>query len=79
MTPKTAAKLNEILTAARQGQDIYPAFFQPIYGTSASVSAAVRAAKKMGFIEQAGIDGFGKPYYRAKVPAATHAGTETAQ
>ena len=73
MNAKTEAKLAEILAAARAGQEIYPAFFQRGFGIDASVSAAIRVAKARGMIEQSGIDGMGKPKYRAAVPAATHA------
>ena len=79
MNAKTAAKLAEIISITRAGNPIYPAFLQPIRGIDASVSAAIRAAKAKGIIEQAGIDGCGKPYYRAALPTSTHAGTETAQ
>jgi hypothetical protein len=80
MTPKTEAKLNEILEAGKFGQEIYPAFFQRFgMGIDASVSAAIRVAKKRGLIEQAGIDGMGKPKYRVVMPAATHTAPAVAQ
>lgn len=34
-------------------------------------------AKSRGLIEQSGIDGMGKPKYRATVPASTHAAPVT--
>lgn len=73
MNAKTEAKLNEILSAARAGREIIPMFFQRGLGIDASVSAAIRVAKSRGLIEQCGVDGCGKPKYRATIPAATHA------
>lgn len=72
MNAKTEAKLAEIIAAARAGQEIYPAFFQRGFGIDSSVSAAIRIAKARGMIEQSGVDGMGKPKYRAALPAATH-------
>lgn len=77
MTPETTAKMNEIVKAAREGREIIPAFFQPGRYASNTVSAAIRAAIKRGFIEQSGVDGIGKPKYRATVPGKTHAGPTT--
>jgi hypothetical protein len=52
---------------------LYPAFLQPRRGgISATVSAAVRIAKKRGLIVEGGKDGWGKRYYVAPVPPATH-------
>jgi hypothetical protein len=79
MSPKTEAKLNEILAHARAGNEIIPMFFQPIMGTDASVSAAIRIARKRGLLIDAGTDGCGKPKYRLATPAATHLSTERAQ
>ncbi len=79
MNTQTEAKMNEIVAFARQGHEIYPMMFQPMNGRSNTVSAAIRTAKKLGLIEQAGVDGLGKPKYRATVPAATHAAPVGAQ
>lgn len=73
MNAKTEAKLAEIIAAARTGAEIYPAFFQRGFGIDASVSAAIRVAKARGLIVQSGVDGIGKPKYRAAPIAATHA------
>ena len=75
--PEVAAKLEQIVSAARAGHEIIPAFFQPIYGRSNAVSAAIRMALKAGLIEIAGLDGCGKPKYRATAPKATHTGNAT--
>ena len=77
MNAKTEAKLAEILAAARAGQEIIPMFFQRGFGIDASVSAAIRAAKARGLIVQSGVDGIGKPKYRAAPIAATHAAPAT--
>lgn len=79
MTPATEAKLNEILEVARLGHEIIPMFFQPIMGRSNTVSAAIRVALKKGLLEQAGVDGCGKPKYRAPLPKPTHAAPAVAQ
>lgn len=77
MTPKTEAKLNEILAIARAGHEIIPMFFQPAMGgINASVSAAIRIALKKGLLVPAGLDGCGKPKYRAAEIKATHLGSE---
>lgn len=76
MTPATEAKMNEILSYARKGGTIIPMFFQPMYGTSATVSAAIRAALKRGLIVKDGVDGCGKPKYRIATPSATHTASE---
>jgi hypothetical protein len=69
---KTTALMNEIVSHARTGAKVYPFMFQPRMGVSNTVSAAIRAAKKLGLIEEGGKDGVGKPYYVAKLPQATH-------
>ena len=78
-TAATEAKIAEIVSHARAGHEIIPMFFQPIIGRSNTVSAAIRIARKRGLIEQAGVDGMGKPKYRLAAPAATHAAPATAQ
>lgn len=77
MTPATEKKFNEILKAAKAGHEIIPAFFQPIYGTSNSVSAAIRAALKRGLLVEAGKDGCGKPKYKAAPVTTNHNGNGT--
>lgn len=77
MNAKTEAKLAEIAAAARAGQEIYPAFFHRGFGVDASVSAAIRVAKARGMIAQSGVDGMGKPKYRAAPIAVTHAAPAT--
>lgn len=77
MNAATQSKLNEIMTAARAGHEIIPMFFQPIMGRSNSVSAAIKVALKQGLLVPAGVDGCGKPKYRAAVPEATHAASTT--
>ena len=77
MQAKTTEKMNEIVAAARAGHAIYPAFWQPRRGVSNTISAAIRAALKANLLEIAGTDGCGKPYYRAALPAATHAASAT--
>lgn len=72
MNAKTRQILDKMIAHSRQGFDIIPAFYQPIYGRSNAVSAAIRAGKKMGLIEVAGTDGHGKPIYRAVMPSTTH-------
>ena len=79
MNTATEAKLNEILAVAREGNEIIPMFFQPRFGRSNTVSAAIRVALKNGLLVQAGVDGCGKPKYRAPLPKATHAGPAVAQ
>ena len=79
MNSKTEAKLNAILAHARNGNEIIPMFFQPIIGTDASVSAAIRIALKRGLLVKCGVDGDGKPKYRAPTPAATHEAPQVAQ
>lgn len=73
MNAATEAKMNQIVAFARDGNEIYPMFFHTGFGRSATVGAAIRAAKKRNLIEQHGIDGMGKPKYRAVMPKATHA------
>ena len=79
MNAKTEAKLNEILEAGKHGMEIIPMFFQSRRGIDASVSAAIRVGKKRGLIEQAGVDGIGKPKYRVVMPQATHNAPAVAQ
>lgn len=77
MNANTKAKMDEILEAARAGQEIIPMFFQPRFGRSNTVSAAIRMALKQGFIVQSGVDGLGKPKYRIATPNATHNAPKT--
>ena len=72
MDANTKAKMDEILEAARAGHEIIPMFFQPRFGRSNAVSAAIRMALKKGLIVQSGVDGMGKPKYRIATPTATH-------
>lgn len=72
MQAQTEAMMKKIVSFAREGNEIYPMMWQPVFGCSNTVSAAIRAAKKLGLIEQCGVDGIGKPKYRAVLPAATH-------
>lgn len=67
MNAATQKMLKEIIEYARTGKEVYPAFFQPIIGSSNTVSAAIRHAKKAGILEQSGIDGCGKPKYRLAI------------
>jgi hypothetical protein len=67
--------MNEILNFARAGHEVLPMMFQPVMGRSNTVAAAIRAALKAGLLVPAGVDGCGKPKYRAPEPKATHAGT----
>ena len=76
MNPKTLEILESMIAHARSGHEIIPAFFQPRFGISNSVSAAIRAGIKAGILEASGKDGCGKPKYRLATPAATHSGTE---
>lgn len=78
MNAQTETMMNEIVSYARTGREVYPMMFQPRNGRSNTVSAAIRAAKKLGLIEQAGLDGTGRPKYRATIPATTHTATATA-
>lgn len=77
MNAATEAKMNEMIAYAKKGNMIYPMFWQPTFGRSNTVSAAIRAAKKANLLEVAGLDGCGKPYYRAVIPAATHVVSNT--
>jgi hypothetical protein len=79
MNAKTQEIMNQMVAHAKAGNVVIPMFFQPGRGTSNSVSAAVRAAKKLGLLVQDGLDGCGKPKYRAAMPAATHAAPAMAQ
>lgn len=73
MSPKTRAMLDQMLDHANAGHDIYPHMFQPLRGQSNTVSAAIRAGKKLGLIEENGKNGLGQPKYRAVEMASTHA------
>lgn len=77
--PKTQEMMDAMIAYAREGKDIIPAFFQPVFGRSNTVSAAIRGLKAQGLIEQNGEDGTGKPKYALVAPAATHTGVETVQ
>jgi hypothetical protein len=72
MNPATEAMIERMLETSRNGHDIIPMMFQPVRGRSNTVSAAIRVALSRGLIEQAGVDGLGKPKYRAVMPRATH-------
>lgn len=76
---RTDEILAQMLNHARNGMDIYPFMYQPLMGRSNSVSAAIRKGKKQGLLVEAGVDGTGKPYYRAAMPAATHDAPAVAQ
>ena len=79
MNAKTLEIMNEMVAHARDGYEIYPTFWQPLRGISASVSAAIRAAKKQGLLVQSGLDGVGRPKYAAPLKAATHEAPATIQ
>jgi hypothetical protein len=64
MKPQTQAMLSEIMKYAETGKDIYPFMFQPKFGRSNTVSAAIRHALKNKMIEKSGVDGMGKPKYK---------------
>jgi hypothetical protein len=72
MNARTQACMNDLVKFAREGHEIYPMFFSHSYG-AATTSAAVRAAHRAGLIEQAGVDGVGKPKWRAVIAQPTHA------
>ena len=74
MTPATEKKLNQIMLDANAGNEIIPAFYQPNFGTSASIPAAIRAALKRGLLVQDGKDGCGNPKYKAAPVATNHRG-----
>lgn len=65
MSLSTLTKMNEIVEYARAGHEVIPAFWQPVLGRSNTVSAAIKAALRRGLLEPAGVDGMGKPKYRA--------------
>lgn len=67
----------EMVAHAKTGAKVYPFMWQPVFGRSNHVSAAVRKAKKAGLLIEGGKDGTGKPYYIAPMPAATHAVSNT--
>lgn len=69
--------LAEMISYAKTGAKVYPFMWQPVFGRSNHVSAAVRMAKKSGLLIEGGKDGTGKPYYVAPMPAATHAAPES--
>lgn len=74
---ETEAMITKIVDHAREGYEIYPMFFQPVRGRSNTVSAAIRVAKSRGLIEQCGVDGVGKPMYKAVWQPATHTVSQT--
>ena len=75
MNAKTEKMMLEMVAYARTGGEIIPAFWQPRMGISATVSAAITAAKRAGLLVECGKDGCGKPKYAIAAPAATHAGS----
>lgn len=77
MQAKTIAAMNEIVAFAREGNEVIPMFFSQCNFGSATVSAAIRAAKARGLLVEIGKDGCGNPKYGAPIPAATHAATAT--
>lgn len=79
MKAKTLEIMNEMVAHARAGNEIIPMFWQPLMGISASVSAAIRAAKKQGLLVQSGLDGVGRPKYAAPLKSATHEAPATIQ
>ena len=79
MNPTTQKIMNQMVAHANAGGEVIPMFFQPGRGTSNSVSAAIRAAKKMGLLEQSGLDGCGKPKYVAVMRIGTHAASAAMQ
>ena len=75
MKAETARIMQEMIDHANNGGEVIPMFWQRGFGINASVSAAVRAAKKAGKLMQSGLDGCGKPKYSAPakpLPLATH-------
>ena len=78
MKPETLNCMNEMVQFAREGNDVIPMFFQRSNGL-ATVSAAVRCAKKRGLLVQNGVDGVGNPCYTVPLPTVTHATTGTVQ
>lgn len=72
LSPATQKMLDEMIAFGRGGRDILPMFFQPLRGRSNTVSAAIRAGKKLGLLVEAGLDGSHKPFYRVALPTATH-------
>lgn len=64
MNPRTKQCMDAIVDYARKGYTIHPMFFSVQFGR-ATVSAAIRGAVKRGLIEQAGLDGAGKPKWQA--------------
>jgi len=69
---KTEAMISKMVAHAHKGFEIIPMFFQPIYGRSNTVSAAIRLAKVRGLLVESGLDGSGKPKYAAPVKVVTH-------
>lgn len=78
MKPETVKCMNEMVNYAREGNDVYPMMWSASYGR-ATVSSAVRCAKKRGFLEQNGLDGVGNAKWAAKLPEATHKAPEMMQ
>jgi len=74
MNANTKKIMDAMVSHANAGNDVIPMFFQPRLGTSNSVSAAIRAAKRLGLLVQNGLDGCGKPKYAAPIKTATHNG-----
>lgn len=72
MSPKTKEIMEAMVDHARNGHDVIPMYFQPHFGRSNSVSAAIRAAKKLNLLVENGVDGMGKPKYKAVMPNPTH-------
>jgi len=82
MKAETQKIMNEMVEVANQGKEVMPFMWQSFRGINASVSAAVRAAKKRGLLVQGGVDGVGNPFYVAPikaVPAVTHNAPATLQ
>ena len=75
MKTETAKMMAEMVAYANKGNEIIPMFWQPRRGISATVSAAITAAKKAGLLVEARKDGVGKPVYRAGEMKANHIGT----
>ena len=76
---KTVEMMNAMVAYARQGKDVIPMMFQPVFGRSNTVSAAIRMAKKQNLLVQNGVDGMGMPKYALVAPVATHNGTVAIQ
>lgn len=77
MHNKTAKILQEMIDHANAGHEIIPMFFQPMRGRSNYVSAAIRFALKNNLLEPAGVDGVGRPKYRAVEIRTIHTASES--